>query len=114
MNRRTNFIGRTNCGFTCEHCGAQVLPLLRGGFRNHCPKCLWSKHVDCIPGDREDACAGLMEPVGVDADAKRTWMVVHRCVRCRAIRRNRAALTDPRQPDDFDAMLAVVARVSTR
>jgi len=114
MTRRTNFIGGTNHGFACEHCGAQVFPLLRGGFRNHCPKCLWSKHVDRIPGDRQHACAGLMEPVGVEADAKRAWMLVHRCVQCGVTRRNRAALTDPRQPDDFGAMLAVATRVGTR
>ena len=22
------------------------------GYTNHCPKCLWSKHVDINPGDR--------------------------------------------------------------
>lgn len=112
MIRRTNFIGGTNHGFACEHCGAQVFPLLRGGFRNHCPKCLWSKHLDRIPGDRADACAGPMEPVGVERDAKRTWMVVHRCVRCGTISRNRVALVDPRQPDDFEELLAVARRAT--
>jgi hypothetical protein len=55
-----------------------------------------------------------MEPVGIENDAKRTWMIVHRCIRCGAIRRNRAAVNDPRQADDFEAMLAVAARAATR
>jgi len=107
VTERKNFIGRTNEGFVCEHCRIEVLPLARGGFRNHCPWCLWSKHVDCVPGDREAACGGLMAPMGVETDPKRGWMVVHRCVRCGIVRRNRAALDDPRQPDDFEAMLKI-------
>jgi len=110
VTRRKNFIGRTNDGFVCERCGMQVVPLARGGFRNHCPGCLWSKHVDCVPGDREAECRGLMEPLGVERDAKRGWMVVHRCVGCGMVRRNRAALDDPRQPDDFEAVLEVARR----
>jgi len=110
--QRKNFIGRTNEGFVCEHCRTQVLPLARGGFRNHCPSCLWSKHVDRIAGDREAACKGLMEPVRVEADAKRAWMIVHRCLRCGALRRNRAALDDPRQPDDFRVVLEIARRAA--
>ena len=32
-------------GFICEHCGKEVLPL---GYtsRDHCPYCLYSKHVN--------------------------------------------------------------------
>ncbi len=108
MTQRKNFVGRTNYGFVCERCGTQVLPLARGGYRNHCPKCLWSKHVDRVPGDRMESCRGLMAPVGVEPDAKRGWIIVHRCVRCGFMRRNRAALSDPRQPDDFGAMVAIV------
>jgi DNA-directed RNA polymerase subunit RPC12/RpoP len=114
VTQRKNFLGRTNRGFACEHCGAEVLPLARGGFRNHCPHCLWSKHVDRVPGDRAESCCGLMPPVGVESDAKRGWMIVLRCLRCGFTRRSRAALADPRQPDDFEAMLAVARRASGR
>jgi hypothetical protein len=107
---RKNFIGRTNDGFICEHCGTQVLPLAGGGFRNHCPACLWSKHVDRVPGDRGAACLGPMEPVAVEQDARRGWMVVHRCLRCGSTRRNRSAHDDPRQADDFDALLDIARR----
>jgi len=112
MTQRRNFVGQTNEGFVCEHCRAQVFPLIRGGFRNHCPRCLWSKHVDRIPGDREVACNGLMEPVRIEADAKRAWMIVHRCGKCGFTRRNKAALADPRQPDDFEMILEVARRNS--
>ena len=109
MTQRTNFVGRTNEGFTCGRCGLQVQPLA-GGFRNHCPGCLWSKHVDVVPGDREAHCGGLMAPTRVEADARRGWMIVHRCVRCGATRRNRAALDDRHQPDGFDALVGVAAQ----
>jgi len=114
VTQRKNFVGRTNRGFVCERCGARVLPLARGGFRDHCPRCLWSKHVDCVPGDRAESCRGLMKPVAVEHDAKRGWMLVHRCVRCGLVRRNRAALRDPTQADDFEAILELARRVAGR
>jgi len=110
MTQRRNFVGRTNHGFVCERCRYSVLPLAGGGFRNHCPRCLWSKHVDRVPGDRLASCGGLMAPLSLESDAKRGWMILHRCVRCGFTRRNRAALDDPRQPDDFEATLEIVTR----
>jgi hypothetical protein len=38
-------------------------------------------------------------------------MLVHRCTRCGAMRRNRAALDDPHQPDCIDALARVAAGV---
>jgi DNA-directed RNA polymerase subunit RPC12/RpoP len=95
----------TNEGFRCRQCGAAVGPLANGSVRNHCPACLWSLHVDVDPGDRASDCGGPLEPVGAEHDAKKGWIVVHRCVRCGAERRNRAALDDPEQPDDYDALI---------
>ena len=39
--------------FICENCGKEVLPL---GYtaRDHCNYCLYSKHLDIFPGDREN------------------------------------------------------------
>ena len=69
--------------FTCSHCGVTVDVLRDGSYRNHCPKCLWSKHVDEEgPGDRGSSCKGLMEPVGCDFSGKKGWMIVHRCEKC--------------------------------
>ena len=56
-------------GFRCTHCGAFVTrdTLLSGVVnRNHCPYCLWSRHVDWQrAGDRMSACKGRMYPVGL-------------------------------------------------
>ena len=104
MARRFTAQGR-NEGFTCLHCGAGVAPLAQGGCRNHCPKCLYSLHLDENPGDRAADCGGLLEPVGVERSGKKGWVILHRCARCGATRRNKAALEDPVQPDDFERLL---------
>lgn len=84
-----------------------MVPLTNGGYRNHCPACLWSRHVDgARPGDRAWACGGPMRPVGLDHRAGKGWMVVHRCEWCGGIRRNRLA-RDTVQPDDPGAVLDV-------
>ncbi len=45
--------------FECENCEE----LVKGnGYTNHCPKCLYSKHVDINPGDRAESCKKLMIP----------------------------------------------------
>ena len=102
MQRRFTKI---NEGFVCEHCGYEVLPLKTGSCRNHCPRCLWSKHVDIFPGDRMEDCQGMMEPIGIDYRASKGYIVVHRCVRCGAVCRNKLVFDDPDQPDDFDIVL---------
>ena len=69
--------------FTCEHCGASVAPLKAGTYRNHCPQCLWSKHVDDQgPGDRASLCGGMMRPTGLDQSGKKGMMVIHECEKC--------------------------------
>lgn len=76
------FIARQEA-FTCEHCGKHVEELAHGSYRNHCPFCLWSKHVDRDgPGDRASACTALMEPIGLDYRGKKGWMIDHRCTVC--------------------------------
>ncbi len=78
--------------FTCAHCGTRV----RGdGYTNHCPSCLWSRHVDIAPGDRAADCGGLMPPVGVLSEQDR-YVLVQRCVVCGHQRRNRAGRGDDR------------------
>ena len=95
----------TNQGFQCAHCGALVPPLANGSYRNHCPHCLHSLHVDVFPGDRASDCGGLLAPVGVDYSGKKGWIIVHHCARCGETRRNKAALDDPEVPDSFDKLL---------
>lgn len=106
---RRNFLGRGNEPFTCAVCGAEVLPLLNGSFRNHCPACLWSVHVDVTPGDRAEACGGPMRPVGLVGSEGAGWQIVHRCESCGAERRNRTAEDDPRQPDSWDRLVEISA-----
>lgn len=99
----------TNQGFVCRHCARAVPPLANGSYRNHCPHCLYSLHVDVNPGDRAADCGGLMAPVGALYSGKKGWVVVHRCQRCGEKRRNKAALDDPAVPDDFE-LLALLSR----
>ena len=106
---RRNFLPRGNDPFTCAVCGATVLPL-EGGFRNHCPVCLWSRHVDRVPGDRGDTCLGSMEPVELQGSPSGGWYIVHRCTRCGAVRRNHTAEKDPRQPDDWQRLVELSQR----
>ena len=69
--------------FNCAHCGAVV----RGnGYTNHCPACLWSKHVDNNPGDRAATCGGMMQPISVEADGAR-FVITHQCETCGKIKR---------------------------
>ena len=80
--------------FACEHCGEPVEPLEHGSCRNHCPRCLYSKHVDDAgPGDRASSCRGLMEPTSID-QKNGEWLVIHRCKKCGKQMRNKSA------PDD--------------
>ena len=84
--------------FVCEHCGEKVSG---NGYTNHCPKCLYSKHVDINPGDRAADCGGLMEPINIELkDGK--YVLLHRCKKCGFERRNKVC-----EADDFDAVLNV-------
>ncbi|MFN3266734.1 MAG: RNHCP domain-containing protein [Deinococcales bacterium] len=106
MSRRFTVQG-TNSAFVCVQCGTNVSPLQNGSVRNHCPNCLYSLHVDEFPGDRASTCGGVLEPVGVEHNSKKGWVVLHRCQKCGALRRNKAALDDPQQPDDYVLFVAL-------
>jgi hypothetical protein len=96
-----------NAGFVCARCGGRVPPLSNGSYRNHCPACLWSKHVDREwPGDRESKCFGLMRPVALTR-SKKGYQIVHRCERCGVERRNRIAEATE-APDDIEVLVALV------
>lgn len=93
-------------GFRCVKCGMYVLrdPLFSGVVnRNHCPFCLWSRHLDWRkPGDRMSACKGKMQPVGLAQKRKRNqyslqigeMMLIHICVDCGQASYNRIAADD--------------------
>ena len=79
--------------FICEHCGNPVEKL---GYtaRNHCPKCLYSKHLDINPGDRLSTCHGLLKPIKVELSPKKGYVIISKCEKCGMIRRNKAANDD--------------------
>lgn len=65
--------------YICENCEAEVVG---GRYNNHCPKCLWSKHLDDQkPGDRASQCRGLMEPIGIEKKGEK-WRIKHQCQKC--------------------------------
>ena len=93
-----------NVGFICMQCGKEVLPLTNGSYRNHCPRCLYSKHVDERPGDRRNLCHGLMKPIGLRFNSKKGYQLIHKCTRCGEIKVNKAA-QNTAQPDNLDEMI---------
>lgn len=99
---------KNDSGFTCQNCGFKVLPL---GYssRNHCPKCLCSLHVDVNPGDRASDCGGIMDPISAEPDAKKGYIIIHKCRKCGAVRRNRAANEAKVQPDDISLIIRLTA-----
>lgn len=96
--------------FICANCGFFVEPL---GYssRNHCPKCLWSLHVDNNPGDRANECRGKMEPIKVETDPKKGYVIVHRCTKCGEIKRNRAANEAKSQPDNIELLIELTSKI---
>lgn len=107
--------------FVCSHCKKWGLSPSKPGDcpltatigtknRNHCPKCLYSLHLDKeISGDRAAECGGEMEPIGlafkkegVDKYGEKRQgeiMLIHRCQKCGKISINRIAADD--EPDQI-------------
>lgn len=81
--------------FQCIRC-RHVVPHHAFGtrHRNHCPMCLWSRHLDEEPGDRACPCAQPMEPVAIEVRREGEWSIVHRCTGCGTLRTNRIAGDD--------------------
>jgi len=86
--------------FVCEKCGMHVKG---NGYTNHCPKCLWSKHVDVNPGDRAEGCRGMMKPIGALKKGDE-YTIVFQCQKCGLERQNKMA------PDDNFDMLVWIAK----
>ena len=91
--------------FTCEHCGRGVQGT---GYTNHCPYCLWSKHVDREPGDRAATCGGMMEPIELEGSSP-DYFIVHRCVTCGYQKRNGVDVRD-----NLEAVLAIAKKREKR
>lgn len=100
---------KNDSGFICQNCGKEVLPLGTSS-RNHCPFCLCSIHIDIMPGDRKNTCLGILDPVKVEINPKKGYVIVHKCRKCGEIRRNRAANDAKVQPDDIDFIIRLTAK----
>ena len=78
--------------FVCENCGNNV-EKLNYTARDHCPYCLYSKHVDINPGDRSNECKGLLEPIGIEK-FKDTYKIIYKCKKCNEMHKNIIANDD--------------------
>ncbi len=78
--------------FICEHCNKEVRPL-NYTSRDHCPYCLYSKHVDINPGDRLNKCQGLLVPIGIEK-FKNAYKILYRCSKCNTNHKNIMAIDD--------------------
>jgi hypothetical protein len=96
-----------NEGFICENCRKDVEPLSSGGHnRNHCPFCLASLHVDdSTPGDRMSSCGGIMNAFGVESRRTGEFVLLHRCVKCGKVSKNRIA-----GDDDFEKVISLTKK----
>ena len=84
--------------FICENCGKQVSKL-NYTARDHCPFCLYSKHVDINPGDRLNTCKGLLKPIAIEK-FKDNYKIVYKCAKCNQIHKNIMA-----SDDDMDIII---------
>lgn len=87
--KRFNMIDET---FICENCKKKV-PTLKYSARDHCPYCLYSKHVDILPGDRANSCKGMLEPIKIEK-FKTTYKIIYKCQKCKNIHKNIMAVDD--------------------
>ena len=78
--------------FVCDACGKNV-EKLKVTARDHCPYCLYSKHVDINPGDRENPCKGLLKPIGIEK-FKDTYKILYKCEKCHKSHKNIMAIDD--------------------
>lgn len=75
-----------NEDFICENCGFEVNKS-KYTARDHCPNCLYSKHLDINPGDRLNDCKGLMKPIGIEK-FKDSFKIIYKCTKCGEIHKN--------------------------
>ena len=86
---------RDRSTFTCGRCHASIPRVASGTrHRNHCPQCLWSRHLDETPGDRAASCHSLMEPLCIAVRGDGEWLIVHRCTGCGDLDLNRTSGDD--------------------
>jgi hypothetical protein len=88
--------------FTCEMCGASVVG---SGYTDHCPKCLYGKHVDVNPGDRASGCKGLLKPIMTEHN-RGGFIIKYMCDKCKVKKRFAAA-----KDDDKDMLFGLLGQL---
>ena len=78
--------------FVCENCHEKV-EKLNYTARDHCPYCLYSKHLDINPGDRLNTCLGLLKPISIEK-FKNTYKIIYKCEKCNMMHKNVMATDD--------------------
>lgn len=78
--------------FICDNCNKTV-EKLNYTARDHCNYCLYSKHVDIMPGDRNNKCQGLLKPIGIEK-YKKTYKIIYKCQKCGLLHKNIMANDD--------------------
>lgn len=95
MKRDKRYERHRSTSFRCRNCKLDVgLDAPGTAHRNHCPNCLWSRHVDDVPGDRSADCGSSMEPIAIAVRGDGEWVLVHRCEGCSEVHLNRIAGDD--------------------
>ncbi len=85
--------------FTCDNC---ELFVQGNGYTDHCPSCLYSKHVDINPGDRNCSCCGIMKPVA--AEVKKDGYKIH--YDCQSCGHKHKVKSSP--DDNFEVILKLI------
>ena len=90
--KNTKRFTKNDAGFVCVNCKKEAAPL---GYtsRNHCPECLFSLHVDIMPGDRLNLCAGILEPVQTEPNGE-NFIIIFKCRKCGSRIKNKSAKDD--------------------
>lgn len=91
--------------FICENCGEEIIG---DGYTNHCPYCLYSKHVDLNPGDRLCKCCGLMKPIEI-LQKNGEFIILHKCVKCGFERKNKV-----NELDNYDKIIEISKQLNKR
>lgn len=72
-----------NEDFECENCWKKIEKNKNWWVRNHCPHCLYSKHLDDKkPWDRLSTCLWLLKPVGIDFRKNKWYCISYKCIKC--------------------------------
>jgi hypothetical protein len=99
---------KINESFSCANCNFAV-PKSSQTCRDHCPKCLYSLHVDKNPGDRLAHCGGILKPYAWSQHKKKGYVIHYICQKCSTKKVNKFLQHDDLMPDDFNILIKLSA-----